>query len=54
MAAARSQPGAWLAMLAALVLMSVHVAGKAVRDTLFLSNFEVTSLPKMMIAASAA
>jgi AAA family ATP:ADP antiporter len=54
MAAARSQPGAGLAMLAALVLMSVHVAGKAVRDTLFLSNFEVTSLPKMMIAASAA
>jgi leader peptidase (prepilin peptidase)/N-methyltransferase len=40
-------------MVGALILMSVHVAGKAIRDTLFLSNFEVSDLPKMMIAASA-
>jgi hypothetical protein len=39
-------------MAGALILMSVHVAGKAIRDTLFLSNFEITDLPKMMIAAS--
>ena len=36
------------------MLVAVHVAGKAVRDTLFLSSFEVTDLPKMMIAGSAA
>jgi hypothetical protein len=44
----------WLAMGGALLLVSVHVAGKAVRDALFLSNFPVSALPQMMIAASAA
>jgi AAA family ATP:ADP antiporter len=55
MPVARSdQNGASLAMLCALILVSVHVAGKAVRDTLFLSHFPVDDLPQMMIAASAA
>lgn len=55
MPAARSdQDGVWLAMLGALLLVSVHVAGKAVRDALFLSHFPVSDLPQMMIAAAAA
>lgn len=41
-------------MLCALLLVSAHVAGKAVRDALFLSHFPVRDLPQMMIAASAA
>ncbi len=45
---------AWLAMLCALLLVSVHVAGKAVRDALFLSHFPVRDLPLMMIAAAGA
>ena len=54
MPASPTERGAWPAMAGVLILMAVHVAGKAVRDTLFLSNFEVTDLPKMMIAASLA
>ncbi len=54
MTAARGTQGAWLAMAGALILVSVHVAGKAVRDTLFLSFFDITSLPKVMVGAAAA
>lgn len=54
MPARRGDQGMWLAMLGALLLVSVHVAGKAVRDALFLSHFPVADLPQMMIAASAA
>ena len=45
MPAQRSVEGAWLAFSTALLLMAVHVAGKAVRDTLFLSNFPIEILP---------
>ncbi|MBW1879751.1 MAG: hypothetical protein JRJ84_15420 [Deltaproteobacteria bacterium] len=40
------------AALCALVMIAWLVGGKAVRDTLFLENFPVTSLPAMVIAAS--
>ena len=33
-------------------MIAHHVSGKAVRDALFLSSFEVTSLPKMVIVAA--
>jgi AAA family ATP:ADP antiporter len=39
-------------MAACAFMMAHHVAGKAVRDALFLSSFDVTSLPRMVIAAS--
>lgn len=35
-------------------MIAQQVAGKATRDALFLSNFDVTSLPKMVIAAAIA
>jgi hypothetical protein len=53
-ASRRDLVAAWLAMLCALLLVSVHVAGKAVRDALFLSHFPVRDLPLMMIAAAGA
>jgi anti-anti-sigma factor len=40
-----------LALIAATILIAQQVAGKATRDALFLSNFEVTQLPKAVIAA---
>jgi hypothetical protein len=37
---------------AALLMLAAHVATKAARDTLFLSNFPVTMLPRAMVAAA--
>jgi hypothetical protein len=37
---------------ASLLLLATHVAARATRDALFLSNFPVTVLPRMMIAAA--
>jgi hypothetical protein len=42
------------ALLAATVMIAHQVAGKATRDALFLSNFDVTNLPKVVIAAAIA
>jgi hypothetical protein len=39
---------------AALLLLAAHVATKAARDALFLSNFPVTLLPRAMMAAALA
>src|SRR6476469_7094330 len=41
------------AMLCAATVTGQFVAGKALRDTLFLSSLDVTSLPAMLIATSA-
>ena len=41
-----------IATLVAVAMIAQHVAGKATRDALFLSNFPVTSLPMMLIVAS--
>jgi hypothetical protein len=41
-----------LAVATATVMIAHQVAGKATRDALFLSNFEVTDLPKVTIAAA--
>jgi ATP/ADP translocase len=40
------------AMLGAAAMIAHQVGGKATRDTLFLSSFDVTSLPIMLIGAS--
>lgn len=40
------------ALFAATTMIAQQVAGKATRDALFLSNFDVTNLPKMVIAAA--
>ena len=40
------------ALFAATIMIAHQVAGKATRDALFLSNFDVTNLPKMVIAAA--
>jgi hypothetical protein len=40
------------AMAACAVMIAHHVSGKAVRDALFLTSFDVTSLPVMVIVAS--
>lgn len=42
------------ALLAATTMIAQQVAGKATRDALFLSNFDVTNLPKIVIAAALA
>jgi len=39
-------------MAACLVMIAYHVGSKALLDALFLSKFEVTALPKMVIVAS--
>ena len=50
---ARTDSGAMLfALFAATTMIAQQVAGKATRDALFLSNFDVTNLPKMVIAAA--
>jgi len=41
-----------LALFAATAMIAQQVAGKATRDALFLSNFDVTNLPKVVIAAA--
>ena len=40
------------ALTAATVMIAQQAAGKAARDALFLSHFDVTQLPKVMIAAA--
>ena len=42
------------ALFAATTMIAQQVAGKATRDALFLSNFDITSLPKVVIAAAIA
>jgi len=43
-----------IAMLCAATVTAQFVAGKALRDTLFLSSLDVTALPAMLIGTSAA
>lgn len=40
------------ATLCATVMIAQHIGGKATRDAVFLSSFEVTSLPPMIIGAA--
>ena len=40
------------ALFAATTMIAQQVAGKATRDALFLSNFDVTNLPKVVIASA--
>ena len=47
-----SDSAAFAAMLTALVMIAYQVGGKATRDALFLSNFDVTALPYMFIGSS--
>lgn len=47
-----SDPAASAAMLTAAVMIAQQVSGKATRDALFLSTFDVTSLPNMFIGAA--
>jgi AAA family ATP:ADP antiporter len=56
MANARHSDAAALAfaLFAATTMIAQQVAGKATRDALFLSNFDVTNLPKVMIASAIA
>jgi hypothetical protein len=56
MANARHTDAAALAfaLFAATTMIAQQVAGKATRDALFLSNFDVTNLPKVMIASAIA
>ncbi|MGC4080891.1 MAG: hypothetical protein QM736_01915, partial [Vicinamibacterales bacterium] len=42
------------AMLCAATVTGQFVAGKALRDTLFLTSLDVTSLPAMLMGTSAA
>jgi hypothetical protein len=42
------------ALVAATTMIAQQVAGKATRDALFLSNFDVTNLPKVVIASAIA
>ena len=41
------------AMLAATIMIAQHIAGKATRDALFLTHFDVSQLPKAMMASAA-
>jgi ATP:ADP antiporter, AAA family len=43
----------WTAMWGAGLMLAHQVAGKAVRDSFFLTNYPVSDLPKMVIAAAA-
>jgi len=45
-------PAAIAAFAAALLMLAAHVAAKATRDALFLSNFPATDLPQAMIAGA--
>ena len=46
------RPSVAAAMVAAGALIAQQVAGKATRDALFLSNFNVESLPPVMMASA--
>ena len=49
----RTESGALVfALLTAVTMIAHQVAGKATRDALFLSHFDVTELPKAVIAAA--
>ncbi len=41
-----------VAMLAATLMIAQHIAGKATRDALFLTHFDVAQLPMMMMASA--
>ena len=49
---ARRITPAWMAMAAAAAMMAHYIGSKAVRDAVFLSNFSVSSLPQMVLAAA--
>src|SRR5262245_17107270 len=49
----RASSLATAATLCAAGMIAQQIAGKATRDTLFLTNFDVTSLPYMLIASAA-
>lgn len=49
-----SRQAAWAAAGTAALAIAFQTAGKATRDALFLSEFPVTSLPAMMVAAAGA
>jgi len=42
-----------VAMTAAMLMIAHHIAGKATRDALFLTSFDIAELPKIMIASAA-
>ena len=42
-----------IAMIAATLMIAQHIAGKAARDALFLTHFDVSQLPKIMIVSAA-
>jgi hypothetical protein len=42
-----------IAMTAASLMIAQHIAGKATRDALFLSHFEISDLPKAMMISAA-
>lgn len=42
-----------VAMTAAMLMIAHHIAGKATRDALFLTSFDISELPKIMIASAA-
>ncbi|MBL8292490.1 MAG: hypothetical protein JNN08_11675 [Bryobacterales bacterium] len=46
-------PATMTAMAGAALMIAHQVAGKAVRDSFFLSNYPASELPKMMMAAAA-
>jgi len=48
-----SQGAVALAMVCAALLIAMHVAGRALRDALFLASFPSTALPQAMLVAAA-
>lgn len=51
-ARAADKRAVWFAMGACLAMIAYHVGSKAVRDAFFLTWFDVTALPTMVIAAA--
>ncbi len=49
---ASSNRAAWAAAGAAATMIAHQVGAKAVRDAMFLSNFDISALPAMIVAAS--
>ncbi|MFQ5929168.1 MAG: Npt1/Npt2 family nucleotide transporter [Acidobacteriota bacterium] len=48
----KSDAAVTVAMLVAAAMIANHVGGRATRDALFFSNFDITALPLMLIGAS--
>ena len=48
----RDQRATLFALFTAVVMIAQQVAGKATRDALFLSNFDVTVLPRVVIVSA--